>query len=194
MLTTRISRGWIRRLAQSLAFALTCTILVTVACLWFRSTTRTDSVQWVIQKTTGSLGRQEWLLTTYRGGLLFDTRDIVYELREGDADVPDGSFWSFNSILSPQSAADVNAGSGIFGRLGFVATGYSNVVRQSPVVTQMGHSIGLPFWLLSIAAGVWPMIRTFKFVRQLAARPSISGATAAELGHNPPLERTTAAV
>jgi hypothetical protein len=189
MLTTKMLLGSIRRATRLTAFVLTCAVFIALACLWVRSLSRTDAVQWFSQKTTGSLGREEWLLATYRGGLLLDTRDIVYEVRESDPGVPDSSSWSFNSRPSPQSAADVNAG-----KLGFVATRYSDVVRQSPVVTQMGQSIGLPFWLLSIVFGIWPIIRTFEFSRRLASRAPVSEATATELRHNPPLERTAAAV
>src|ERR1019366_9987041 len=120
-------------------FTLSFAVLVGVGVLWVRSISRTDTLQLVTEKTNCSLGRREWTILTYRGGLLFDVRNIVYQRLASDPWLPDRSTLSGFTEPKPRSLSDVNAGSDLLGRMGFVTSNYSAVVRESPVVTQMGQ-------------------------------------------------------
>lgn len=160
------------RIFRRLLFTLSCVILCGAGVLWARSVYRTDILQLVTEKMNCSRGRREWSIETYRGGLLFDVRNIVYERLDSDPMIPDSSTLWVHTEPEPQSSRDVNAGNGILGRMGFVASNYSAVVREHPVVTQMGQSVGLPFWAIAIVSGLWPALGAARLLRLRRPAPS----------------------
>ena len=155
----------IRRLIRGVVFGAVCCLFIGALALWYRSRSNTDSVAWFIQRTTGAVSRQQWQLETYQGGVLLDVNNVVYEVSDGDQDVPDKSGFVLNASATPQSAADVRANG-----LGFVVSTYADAVRSAPAVTQMGQRLGLPMWLLSSCFGAWPIAQLILIFKRRARR------------------------
>ncbi len=138
----------------------------------------------VSQKAGGhSLGRQEWTVETYRGGLLFGMRSIVYGIEPDD---PTPTQFVYESTPVAQQSSDVNARDTFSGRLGFASTRYSHVVSESPVVTRFGQSIGLPIWLFTLCFAVWPV----RVVLAMAKQSALRRHGASQSGHNQTLQWT----